>query len=145
MKSNLITYYTDGACKGNPGPGGWAWIRVSNDTAAGFGAGSCPCTTNNRMELEAVRHALLAHCRIADCNRQPVRIVTDSQLVVKVCMHEWTAHRNRDLFDKISALQAQIGQGQVDFVWVKGHSGDAWNEQADQLASAQAELARQEI
>ncbi len=134
-----IHIYTDGACKGNPGPGGWgailAWDGREKELFGGERA-----TTNNRMELTAVIEALGAL-------KRPCRVVlhTDSQYVQKG-ITEWisgwkargwkTAARepvkNADLWRRLDALRAGH---EIDWVWVRGHSGHDGNERADALAN----------
>jgi ribonuclease HI len=131
--------YADGACKGNPGPGGWgAWISMGEHSKELCGGE--PVTTNNRMELTAVIRALQALKRA--CH---VRIYTDSVYVQKG-MTEWidgwkkrgwrTADKkpvkNDDLWQ---ALDAIAQQHTVEWLWVKGHAGDPGNERADALAN----------
>lgn len=134
-----VDIYTDGACKGNPGPGGWgALIRFKGKEKQLYGGE--PVTTNNRMELLAVIRALEALTRSVD-----VRITTDSQYVKKGItewIHNWkrngwkTAARkpvkNSDLWQQLDSL---VGQYNVEWAWVKGHSGHPENELADQLAN----------
>jgi ribonuclease HI len=108
-----VLVHTDGACKGNPGPGGWgAVLEYGGATKELFGG--APETTNNRMELTAVIEALRALNR--SCR---VRIVTDSQYV-------------RDLWE---ALDRELVSHQVVWEWVRGHQGHPGNERADQLAN----------
>ena len=135
-----ITIYTDGACKGNPGPGGWgAWLRSSAGHERELCGGE-PLTTNNRMELTAVIEALAALKR-----RSHVAIHTDSQYVrqgITNWIHNWkqrgwlTADRkpvkNVDLWQRLDALAAAH---HVQWHWVKGHAGDPGNEHADALAN----------
>lgn len=134
-----IEIYTDGACKGNPGPGGWgAWLRVGQHEKELWGGEAR--TTNNRMELTAVIQALAAL-------RQPSRVVvhTDSEYVkngITTWIHAWktrgwlTADRkpvkNVDLWQRLDALRAQHD---VQWRWVRGHAGDPGNERADALAN----------
>lgn len=134
-----VEIYTDGACKGNPGPGGWgAWLRAGAHEKELWGG--APQTTNNRMELQAVIEALSAL-------KQPseVTLHTDSQYVrqgITTWIHNWklrgwtTADRkpvkNVDLWQRLDALRAQH---RVDWRWVKGHAGDPGNERADALAN----------
>ena len=134
-----IEIYTDGACKGNPGPGGWgAWLRVGPHEKELWGGEAR--TTNNRMELTAVIQALAAL-------RQPSRVVvhTDSEYVkngITTWIHAWktrgwlTADRkpvkNVDLWQRLDALRAQHD---VQWRWVRGHAGDPGNERADALAN----------
>ena len=129
------TVYTDGACSGNPGPGGWAWVVPDGAFAAGFEAG----TTNQRMEVTAVLEAL----RALD---GPVLIVSDSTYVVHCFRDHWWRNwirrgwknknrqsiANRDLWEPLVDLVQD--RGDVTFQWVKGHSGDRWNDEADRLA-----------
>lgn len=139
QKSELVIIYADGACKGNPGPGGWgAWISMGGHSKELFGGE--PVTTNNRMELTAVIRALEALKR--SCQ---VKIYTDSVYVQKG-MTEWidswkkrnwrTADKkpvkNEDLWQILDALSQQH---QIEWLWVKGHAGDAGNERADALAN----------
>lgn len=133
-----IILYTDGACSGNPGPGGWGAILTSGKHQRELKGGECE-TTNNRMEMMAVicgAEALKQDCR--------VDIFTDSVYVMKG-MTEWlegwkkrgwkTAGRkpvkNVDLWQR---LELALERHQVNWNWVKGHSGDAGNERADELA-----------
>ena len=138
-KLELIVIYADGACKGNPGPGGWgAWISMGEHSKE-FCGGE-PVTTNNRMELTAVIRALQALKRA--CH---VRIYTDSVYVQKG-MTEWidgwkkrgwrTADKkpvkNDDLWQELDAIAQQHT---IEWLWVKGHAGDPGNERADALAN----------
>ncbi len=134
-----VTIYTDGACKGNPGAGGWgAWLTWVDHEKELFGGESL--TTNNRMELTAVIQALGSLRRT--CH---VTIYTDSQYVRKG-ITEWIVNwkvrgwktadnkhvKNADLWQQ---LDAQRNLHHVDWRWVKGHSGDPGNERADELAN----------
>jgi ribonuclease HI len=132
--------YTDGACRGNPGPGGWGVVlrfQGSHKTLQGYAAE----TTNNRMELTAVIEGLKALKR--SC---AVELFTDSKYVMQG-LTEWLANwkrngwktaakkpvKNIDLWQQ---LEAEVTQHQVDWNWVKGHAGIEDNELADQLANA---------
>ncbi len=138
-QSELVVIYADGACNGNPGPGGWgAWISMGGHSKELCGGE--PVTTNNRMELMAVIRALQALKRA--CN---VKVYTDSVYVQKG-MTEWiegwkkrgwrTADKkpvkNDDLWQELDAIAQQH---QIEWLWVKGHAGDAGNERADALAN----------
>jgi len=139
MDGQTVHIWSDGACKGNPGRGGWgALLRLGAHERELFGGEAA--TTNNRMELQAVIQALRALQR-------PCRVVvhTDSQYVQKG-MTEWLANwkrrqwrtadkkpvKNADLWQQLDAL---VAQHEVDWQWVRGHAGDAGNERADALAN----------
>ncbi len=137
--------HTDGACRGNPGPGGWAWASGPNE----FASGAETHTTNQRMEIVAVIEALREH------PDGPLEIVSDSTYVVK-CFHEkWYAGwrrrnwknskgqnvANRDLWEVLLALVLE-GDRDVTFSWVKGHSGDRMNDFVDELATRAADAQR---
>jgi len=128
--------YTDGACSGNPGPGGWAWAVVDGET----GCGADPDTTNQRMELQAVLEALKALSG-------PVDIFSDSTYVVKCFNDGWykgwlsrgwkNSQRkpvaNKDLWESLIDIYLDRAD-EITFSWVKGHSGDPMNDLVDQLA-----------
>ena len=135
-----ITIYTDGACSGNPGPGGWgAWLQSGDHKKELFGGE--PETTNNRMELMAAIKALEA------LKRKPskVELYTDSVYVrdgITKWIHNWKKNgwrtaakkpvKNDDLWKE---LDAQISQHNISWHWVKGHAGIEGNEKADALAN----------
>jgi ribonuclease HI len=134
-----VLIYTDGACKGNPGPGGWgALLRMGAHEKELFGGE--PETTNNRMELAAVINALASLKR--PC---AVEVYTDSQYV-RNGITEWLAQwrrrgwktadrkpvKNIDLWQ---ALEREAGRHEVNWHWVKGHAGHDGNERADELAN----------
>ncbi|MFZ9707661.1 MAG: ribonuclease H family protein [Ilumatobacteraceae bacterium] len=134
--------YTDGACSGNPGPGGWAWaLSPSGDLRD---SGGERMTTNQRMELVAVLSAL----RTLGGNPGPIEVVSDSNYVVKCFNENWwegwlrrgwrNSQRepvaNRDLWEPL--IQMVRDRGDVTFRWVKGHSGDPMNDLVDALAVA---------
>lgn len=139
--SGELTVYTDGACRGNPGPGGWAWAVVDGP----FASGAEPRTTNQRMEVTAVLQALRAL-------PGPVLVVSDSSYVVNCFRDRWWQQwqrrgwrnasgqpvANRDLWEPLLALALAPGRS-VRFSWVKGHSGDPMNERVDQLATEAAD------
>jgi len=139
---NTVVIYTDGACKGNPGPGGWGAILRSEDGQEKELWGGERETTNNRMEMMAVISALRAL-------KRPCQVIlhVDSQYVLKG-MTEWlvgwkakgwrTASKqpvkNVDLWQQLDALVNTAGH-RVQWRWVKGHAGDPGNERADSLAN----------
>ena len=142
----MVEIYTDGACKGNPGPGGWgALLRCQGQEKELFGG--APDTTNNRMELQAVIEAL--RCLKRPCD---IDIYTDSQYVQKG-ISEWitgwkargwrTASKapvkNADLWQM---LDAEVARHRIQWHWVKGHAGHDFNERADELANRGVELVR---
>ncbi|MCK6420313.1 MAG: ribonuclease HI [Aquabacterium sp.] len=146
MSSEQVVIYTDGACKGNPGVGGWgAWLRWGEHERELFGGD--PHTTNNRMELTAVIEALALLKR-----RSAVAIYTDSEYVkngISSWIHAWksrgwlTADRkpvkNEDLWRRLDEL---VAGHDVQWHWVRGHTGDPGNERADRLANQGVQQAR---
>ncbi len=134
----MVEIYTDGACSGNPGPGGWGAVLRYGDIEKEIFGGE-PETTNNRMELMAAIAALELLSRPCE-----VRLTTDSQYVRKG-ITEWLAGwkrknwmtaakkpvKNIDLWQR---LEAAAANHQVEWCWVKGHSGHPDNEKADELA-----------
>ena len=137
--TKTVDIYTDGACKGNPGVGGWgALLRYGGRTRELYGGE--PHTTNNRMELMGVIRALEALKRASR-----LRVHTDSKYVqqgISTWIHDWkkrgwrTADRkpvkNEDLWRRLDEL---AGQHDVEWIWVKGHAGHDGNERADALAN----------
>ena len=144
----LIEIYTDGACKGNPGTGGWGALLKSDGTEKELFGGEAQ-TTNNRMELSAVIEALAAL-------KRPCKVVLylDSEYVRKG-ITEWIAGwkargwltaakqpvKNVDLWQRLDALVQGAGH-QIDWHWIKGHSGDPGNERADMLANRGVDAVR---
>ena len=138
---NTVHIYTDGACKGNPGPGGWGVLLRSGATEKALFGGS-PDTTNNRMEMQAVIEALSAL-------KRPSHVIlhVDSQYVlngITQWLAGWKAKgwktaskqpvKNVDLWQRLDDLVHQGGH-QIEWRWVKGHAGDPGNERADELAN----------
>jgi ribonuclease HI len=134
-----VVIYTDGACRGNPGPGGWGAILYYGEKEKDL-FGSAPETTNNRMELTAAIQALDALSR--PCS---VKLYTDSQYVRQGVL-EWMANwkkrgwktaarkpvKNQDLWQ---TLDTAMGRHEIEWHWVKGHAGVPGNERADELAN----------
>ena len=140
--SGARSVFTDGACSGNPGPGGWAWALSASEHAAGHEAVS----TNQRMEIRAALEAVRA-------NDGPLLVVSDSTYVVNCFRDRWyvgwlergwltSAKKpvaNRDLWEPLVALVTE--RGDVAFRWVKGHSGHEMNDFVDRLAVAACQVA----
>ena len=137
--SKTITIYTDGACRGNPGPGGWGALLMAGRHRKTMHGGD-PETTNNRMELTAAIEALNALKRPSK-----VRLHTDSKYVmdgITSWMTNWKKRdwktsnkkpvKNKDLW---MALDEARSRHDVEWIWVKGHDGDPGNEEADALAN----------
>jgi ribonuclease HI len=137
---NIVEIYTDGACRGNPGPGGWAAVLSCKGRTREI-SGAETETTNNRMELLAVINALRALTR-----RSQARIYTDSQYVrlgITQWLNGWKARgwrtagrkpvKNQDLWEQLDAL---VAGHDLEWHWVKGHSGVPGNERCDQLANS---------
>lgn len=135
----IVDIYTDGACRGNPGPGGWGAFLTIGTTEKDL-SGAETLTTNNRMELTAVIRALESLTRPVQA-----RVFTDSEYVRKG-ITEWVANwkrrgwktadkkpvKNQDLWEQLDALAAKH---QLEWHWVKGHSGNPGNERVDRLAN----------
>lgn len=137
--SNKLEIYTDGACRGNPGPGGWGAILMWGDERKELCGGEAE-TTNNRMELSAAIFALASLTRSCE-----LTLYTDSKYVMQG-MQEWikgwkaknwqtAAKKPVKNVDLWKALDAQVARHTVKWVWVKGHAGNEGNELADQLAN----------
>jgi ribonuclease HI len=134
-----VLIYADGACRGNPGPGGWgAWLKSGEHEKELFGGDKL--TTNNRMELTAVIQALAVLTQ-----RSKVVVYTDSEYVkngITTWIHGWKKRgwktadnkpvKNMELWQRLDQLNASHS---VEWRWVKGHSGDPGNERADRLAN----------
>lgn len=144
MKMDEKVYiYTDGACSGNPGPGGWASILVWNGREKAICGGDCS-TTNNRMEITAVIEALKALKWPCD-----VVITTDSKYVSdavnKGWLESWKKHgwKKADRSPVLNVeywmeLDGLLGVHNVEFIWIKGHAGHEYNERCDKMAVGQA-------
>ncbi len=139
MADEPVLLFTDGACRGNPGPGGWGALLRYRGVEKELWGGE-PETTNNRMELTAVIEGLRALRRPSR-----VRIVTDSQYVkngMESWIHNWKRNgwrtaskkpvKNADLWQELDRL---VNRHQVEWEWVRGHSGHPENERVDALAN----------
>lgn len=142
-----VEIWTDGACKGNPGVGGWGALLRSGEHSKELFGGEAE-TTNNRMELTAVIEALTLLKRPAQ-----VRLHVDSRYVmngVTSWMRNWKRNgwrtadkkpvKNQELWQ---ALDEQVARHRIEWLWVKGHAGDPGNERADELANQGVEQVRQ--
>ena len=130
-----VIIYTDGSCYPNPGPGGWAAILIYGKEQK-IVQGNQEPTTNNRMEMMAVLKAL--HCLKRPCN---IDLYTDSNLVIGWLQHGWS--RNIPAIDRVyKQIQPLLQQHKVKFHWVKGHSGDLYNDLVDERAMQQRLLLR---
>jgi ribonuclease HI len=136
---SVVEIYTDGACRGNPGPGGWGALLSAGEHEKEL-SGAEPLTTNNRMELTAVIRALEA----LKCPTE-LRVFTDSEYVrrgITEWVRNWKAGgwktadrkpvKNQDLWERLDALAAGH---KIEWRWVKGHSGIPGNERVDRLAN----------
>ena len=146
----MIEIYTDGACRGNPGPGGWAVLLMQGEHERVI-SGAEALTTNNRMELTAVIRAL-------EALKRPVQatLYTDSEYVrrgVREWLPEWKSRgwltaarkpvKNKDLWERLDQL---VAGHDIDWHWVPGHAGVAGNERVDRLANAAIDaLSRQAL
>ena len=122
----MIQIYTDGSCKGNPGPGGWAALIVEEDGKNTPFSGAEPRTTNQRMEVKAAIEGLV---------RTPpgsqVTVYSDSQYLVNTMTKSWKRQANLDLWNSLDRL---VARRSVSWEWLKGHAGHQLQEEADQLA-----------
>jgi len=139
--NETVSLYTDGACSGNPGPGGFGYAVVINDVLVQKGSGGLISTTNNQMELGAVIEGLKAVPK--NCS---VTVYTDSSYVANAFEKHWidswkcrnwvksdgTGVLNRELWEQLLSVMAK--HKEVNFVWVKGHAGNRYNELCDKLA-----------
>jgi ribonuclease HI len=140
-----VTVYTDGACRGNPGPGGWAWAVPGGNYASGAAAH----TTNQRMEIMAALEALRT---LVPQLPSGIEVISDSTYVVKCFTDRWWQGwqrkgwknsqnkpvANQDLWEPLIEL-AVASEPEITFRWVKGHSGDKWNDRVDELATLAAD------
>ena len=140
MSNEVIKIYTDGACRGNPGPGGWGALLIYNGKEKEL-SGAEENTTNNRMELTAAIEALAAIK-----HKHPISLVTDSRYLmdgITKWLPQWVRNQwrtsqrkpveNQDLWQRLNEL---VSDFDIDWQWVKSHSGEPGNERADSLANA---------
>ena len=128
-KQIYLKVYCDGACSGNPGPGGWAFVIPSLDVEV---SGYCEDTTNNRMEITAVVQSL-EYIKKYYNDIDPIEIVTDSQYVINTMTKGWKKNKNTDLWSTLDSLLVEF-QHRVIWTWVKGHADNKYNQRCDELA-----------
>lgn len=132
--------FTDGGCSGNPGPGGWAYVILENDSMISYSSGGLEQTTNNIMELSAVINAIKA-CQLIGCDE--ISISTDSQYVkngITTWIINWKKNgwrtagkdpvKNKELWEELDNLN---NSSKIQWNWVKGHAGIKYNEKCDSL------------
>jgi ribonuclease HI len=138
-----IEIYTDGSCKGNPGPGGWAALLFEKNSAKPFQIlqGNEVATTNNRMEMTAVIEALrfIDEQHLQNCH---INLYSDSNLIVQTLLQGWKRKANQDLWEELDALLEELD---VQFIWVKGHAKNKWNNECDRIAQAESLKAQKKI
>ncbi|MCQ2412887.1 MAG: ribonuclease HI [Sphaerochaetaceae bacterium] len=141
-----VEIFTDGGCSGNPGPGGWAYVTLADGKMLSYSSGGDPQTTNNKMELTAVIHA------IEDASLLGVDSIvlsTDSQYVkngITAWIHSWKRNgwktaskdpvKNRELWEVLDKLNSE---NNIRWNWVKGHAGIKYNEMCDSLVRKEME------
>lgn len=141
-----IDIFTDGGCSGNPGPGGWAFVVLSNGSILSYSSGGDAQTTNNKMELTAVIRALET-CQ--SLGIKSVSISTDSQYVkngITAWIYNWKKNgwktaskdpvKNKELWVKLDEIRSKF---EINWVWVKGHAGIEFNEMCDSLVRKEME------
>jgi ribonuclease HI len=151
MEQETVRIWTDGACIGNPGPGGWAWVKSFRSQTVSKSGHIAALTTNIAMEMIAVIQALRSLKRMD----LPVLVHTDLKMIV-LGMNEWLPKwvangwrngkkepvANRSLWEALAALRdARLPGAEITFVWVKAHAGLPQNEAADRLAEGEARTA----
>ena len=143
LTKKVLEIYTDGACSGNPGPGGWAALLIWGDKTKSI-SGHEANTTNNRMEMMAAIKGLEQVSKSVE-----IRLTTDSQYVkngITQWINTWLRNnwnggkvKNQDLWLKLVELKAKHN---IEWCWVKGHSGNQYNEQVDKLAVEAIKIGR---
>lgn len=141
-----IDIFTDGGCSGNPGPGGWAFVALSNGNVLSYSSGGDAQTTNNKMELTAVIKALET-CQ--NLGVKTVSISTDSQYVkngITAWIYNWKKNgwktaskdpvKNKELWVELDKIRSNFD---INWVWVKGHAGIEFNEMCDSLVRKEME------
>ena len=125
----MLKIYCDGACSGNPGPGGWAFVIPELNVEQ---SGYEPDTTNNRMEITAVYKALKYLYDHSINLNEDIEIITDSQYVVNTMTQGWKKNKNQDLWAYIDEYKYYFTN--IKWTWVKGHADNKYNQRCDELA-----------
>lgn len=144
--SDPVIIFTDGACSGNPGPGGWGAVLVSPLGKVRELGGASPKTTNNKMELTAALEALLSLAKVKSLSTNKIRLYTDSKYVIQGItewIHGWRRRgwknqqgadvANRELWEQLEQA-VKDGGFEVEWLYVPGHAGIAGNERCDEIA-----------
>ncbi len=134
-----IFIFTDGSCKGNPGPGGWAAIFLEEKILAPFASihGHAFDTTNNRMEMTAMIEAL-RFIKKNNFDRFHITLYSDSNLLVQTLRLGWKKKANLDLWKEFDEVLKGLD---IQFVWVEGHAQNKWNNECDRLATSESKKA----
>ena len=135
--SDSVIIYTDGSCLGNPGPGGWGVVILWSENTQTLVSGSHIHTTNNRMEVTAAIKGLEAVPAGTTLD-----LYSDSRYLVYTMSRNWRRQANLDLWQELAAL---VLDRHVVWHWVKGHTGDHWNTEADRLAQTAAQHAKNSL
>ena len=133
----MIELYCDGACSGNPGPGGWAFLIKADfleeyHKESGFSGEN---TTNNRMEIKACIEGL-SELYAYQIDGEDIEVITDSQYVVNTMTKGWQKNKNKDLWDELEGIIniLQADGSRINWKWVKGHASNPYNKVCDELA-----------
>lgn len=139
MQKHKIDIYTDGSCIGNPGPGGWGVIILLENREVQIKGGELK-TTNNRMEMTAIIKALrwLKHeANIDETNSKDflIKLHSDSNLLIQTLLQGWKKKANKDLWEELDALHEGIN---INWIWVKAHATNKYNNLVDELALSES-------
>ncbi|MFA5828884.1 MAG: ribonuclease H [Candidatus Gracilibacteria bacterium] len=136
MKLQDIEIFADGSCRGNPGPGGWCAIILEKKSSVPFKIlkGSEIFTTNNRMEMLAVIEALKFIVENKLQNSE-INLYSDSNLIIQSLNQGWKRKANKDLWEELDELAEGLD---VNYIWVKGHAKNKWNNECDKHAQSES-------
>lgn len=136
MNTKNIFIYTDGSCIGNPGPGGWAALLLESHSGPPFKilSGHEKNTTNNRMEMLGVIEAL-RYIHENHLQNSEITLYSDSNLVIQTLKQGWKRKANIDLWEELDQYNEEL---EVNFVWVKGHAKNKWNNECDKIAQSES-------